>query len=111
VRFLVDEQLPPALARWLASRGHDAEHVYDLGLMGMDDVGIARRAIATGSVIVTKDKDYRLCRPDVGPVQVLWLRLGNQPNRALLARLEDVWDAALRELIAGEAIVTVWPAD
>jgi predicted nuclease of predicted toxin-antitoxin system len=31
MRFLVDAQLPPALAQWLASHGHDAMHVTDLG--------------------------------------------------------------------------------
>jgi predicted nuclease of predicted toxin-antitoxin system len=32
MRFLVDAQLPPALARWLAEKGHDARHVADVGL-------------------------------------------------------------------------------
>ena len=27
--FLVDAQLPPALARWLAAKGHQALHVAD----------------------------------------------------------------------------------
>jgi predicted nuclease of predicted toxin-antitoxin system len=29
MRFLVDAQLPPALARWLAANGHTVEHVAD----------------------------------------------------------------------------------
>jgi predicted nuclease of predicted toxin-antitoxin system len=29
MRFLVDAQLPPALARWFAANGHTAEHVAD----------------------------------------------------------------------------------
>ena len=29
MRFIIDAQLPPALARWLSERGHDAEHVAD----------------------------------------------------------------------------------
>ena len=32
MRFLFDAQLPPALARLLADRGHVAEHVGDVGL-------------------------------------------------------------------------------
>ncbi|WP_397220135.1 DUF5615 family PIN-like protein [Nocardioides sp. AE5] len=31
MRFLIDTQLPPALARLLVSRGHEAEHVVDIG--------------------------------------------------------------------------------
>ncbi len=37
MRFLIDAQLPPALARLLASHGHVAEHVADIGLRDADD--------------------------------------------------------------------------
>ncbi len=30
MRFLVDAQLPPVLARWLCEAGHDARHVEDV---------------------------------------------------------------------------------
>ncbi|MBV8173332.1 MAG: DUF5615 family PIN-like protein [Verrucomicrobia bacterium] len=30
MRLLVDAQLPPALARWFVSKGHDAIHVFDI---------------------------------------------------------------------------------
>lgn len=33
MRFLVDAQLPPALARWLCANGHEAVHVGDLGML------------------------------------------------------------------------------
>ena len=32
MRFLVDAQLPPALADWLVERGYEAKAVRDLGL-------------------------------------------------------------------------------
>ena len=47
MRFLVDAQLPPALARWLAGRGHTAEHVADLMMAGASDRMISERAVAT----------------------------------------------------------------
>jgi predicted nuclease of predicted toxin-antitoxin system len=37
MRFLIDAQLPPALARWLSSAGHDSEQVADIGLAGARD--------------------------------------------------------------------------
>jgi predicted nuclease of predicted toxin-antitoxin system len=37
VKFLVDNQLPVALTRWLRERGHDAVHVLELGLGQADD--------------------------------------------------------------------------
>jgi predicted nuclease of predicted toxin-antitoxin system len=40
VNFLIDAQLPPALARWLREAGHGAAHVEDVGLRNADDVVI-----------------------------------------------------------------------
>ena len=37
MRFIVDAQLPPALARFLASLGEEAIHVLDAGLLEADD--------------------------------------------------------------------------
>ena len=31
MKFIVDNQLPAALARWLSARGADAVHVLDIG--------------------------------------------------------------------------------
>jgi predicted nuclease of predicted toxin-antitoxin system len=45
MRFLVDNQLPPSLARWLRDRGHDAEHVFESGLHLLDDRALWARAL------------------------------------------------------------------
>jgi predicted nuclease of predicted toxin-antitoxin system len=37
MRFVIDAQLPPALARLLTAHGHTAEHVADIGLRDADD--------------------------------------------------------------------------
>jgi predicted nuclease of predicted toxin-antitoxin system len=44
MRFLVDAQLPPALAKWIADRGHSASAVRDQGLRNSDDGSIANFA-------------------------------------------------------------------
>src|SRR5437016_4074114 len=51
-------QLPPALARWLAANGHEAEHVLDLGLSGATDLMIWDHAARADAIIVTKDEDF-----------------------------------------------------
>jgi predicted nuclease of predicted toxin-antitoxin system len=68
-QFLIDAQLPPALGRWLAERGHPAEHVFDLGMAGADDRDIWAHAHQVGAVIVTKDEDFaeRRARVRDGP--------------------------------------------
>jgi predicted nuclease of predicted toxin-antitoxin system len=42
MRFLVDTRLPPALARWLAAKGHTAEHVADRQLEAASDTTAIR---------------------------------------------------------------------
>jgi predicted nuclease of predicted toxin-antitoxin system len=61
-RFLIDAQLPPALARQLAAAGHAATHVLDVGLLEASDSQIWDYALANGTVILTKDEDSPFAR-------------------------------------------------
>ena len=84
MRFLVDAQLPPALARWLQGQGHEAEHIFDRLPPASTDTSVWQEALRLGAVIVTKDEDFRqhsLHTHDGPPI--LWLRVGNTSNRAL----------------------------
>lgn len=58
MRFLVDAQLPPALARLLDEHGHEADHVTDIGPGDASDQDLWRFALANHAVIVTKDEDF-----------------------------------------------------
>jgi predicted nuclease of predicted toxin-antitoxin system len=58
VNFLVDAQLPPALARWISSQGHHATHIFDIGLQAADDTVIWERARSDKTVIISKDEDF-----------------------------------------------------
>ena len=60
MRFVVDAQLPPALARRLEALGHRAEHVADLGLTSASDNEIRDYAAGVGAAIVTKDEDFAI---------------------------------------------------
>jgi len=48
VKFLVDAQLPPALARWFAEAGCEAQAAREIGLREADDGAIWRHAEASG---------------------------------------------------------------
>jgi predicted nuclease of predicted toxin-antitoxin system len=106
MKFLVDAQLPPGLCGWLEARGHEAEHVFELGMHAAADAEIAARAAETGAVLVTKDEDF-LVRRAWGRIPLLWLRCGNVSNRALAEWLEARWGAIEGLLQAGEALVEV----
>jgi predicted nuclease of predicted toxin-antitoxin system len=108
MRFLVDAQLPPALARWLAAQGHEAAHVGDLGMQAASDAAIWDHALASSSAIVTKDEDFaqRKVLADNGPV-VVWIRLPNTRRRDLLAWFATVLPDVLAALARGETLIEV----
>src|SRR5205085_11748430 len=57
-RFLIDEQLPPALGRFLKAAGHEAVHIYSIGLGGASDESVYREALARKAILITKDVDF-----------------------------------------------------
>ena len=108
MRFLVDAQLPPALANWIADKGHSASAVRDQGLRNSDDGSITNFAGKNDWIVVTKDEDIverTLGRKD-GP-RVVWLRIGNSTNRVLFAWLEPLWPEVIRQLQEGQHIIEV----
>ena len=104
--FVVDEQLPAALAQWIVDQGYDACHVRDLGLRGAEDEAVWNHCRAPPAIVVTKDEDFvlRRARSADGP-QVLWIRLGNATNDILIAWLTFRWHAAILALEAGAPLV------
>jgi predicted nuclease of predicted toxin-antitoxin system len=91
MRFLIDAQLPPALARWLGAAS-DSE-IWDYGLQYQ-------------AVIVTKDDDFaqRKGLENGGPA-IIWVRLPNARTRDLLAWFEIALPVALEALKRGETLV------
>lgn len=108
MRFLVDAQLPPELARWLETKGHEAQHVFDLGLATAEDDEIWARAVADEATLITKDGDFTVLRqrPRTGPA-IIWLRIGNAANRPLIAWFNERFPAILAALAACETIIEV----
>ena len=106
MNFLIDAQLPPALARWISGKGHRATHVFEIGFERADDPVIWDRAAAENTVIISKDEDFvdRWLLTD-NPVQLLWVRKGNCSNRALLAWLEPLWADTTERLERGERLI------
>jgi predicted nuclease of predicted toxin-antitoxin system len=86
LRLLIDNQLPPALARYLETLGWDAVHVSEIGMDCAPDAAIWGYAAANDMAIVTKDQDFRMlaAAQEHIPPQVVWVRLGNCRRIALL---------------------------
>lgn len=109
MRFLVDAQLPPALARWLESKGYPAEHVTDVRMTAASDAAIWDRAIKTGAYIITKDEDFAIRRnfSTMPCPAVVWLRIGNTRKRELLRWMEPLLPRIVQALEQGETLVEI----
>jgi predicted nuclease of predicted toxin-antitoxin system len=106
LNFLVDAQLPPAMARWISNRGHEASHVFDVGLQSARDNDVWERARTSNAVVVSKDEDFvDRWLVDESPVALMWIRKGNCSTRTLLTWFEPLWPDALHRLEHGERFV------
>ena len=106
MQFLVDAQLPPALARWISAQGYSAYHVADIGMASARDPEIWDRAYGDGAIIITKDEDFAILRtiyPD-GPT-IIWLRTPNCRRQILLDGFARLWPQMLDRLNQGEMLI------
>ena len=107
-RFIIDAQLPPALADHLNAKGMEAEHVNRIGLGAASDAAIWQRAIASRAVLITKDRDFaELATHLPNGTQVVWIRLGNVTNEVLWRSLEPLLPEILAALSAGERMIEI----
>ena len=97
MNFLVDNQLPLALAAFLRSRTHDAGHVIDISLSKSSDSVIWDYGWRHGIEVISKDEDFfhLANRADDGG-RLLWIRIGNCRKDYLLRAV----DAALPQIVA-----------
>lgn len=107
MRFLVDTNLPPALATWIAEHGHEAEHAASEISPKADDRAIWDRAVERGAVVVTKDADYLDLATRIGGARVVLLRCGNLKLAPFRLWIEARWTTVEALLDLGETAVEV----
>lgn len=108
MKFLVDNQLPNALAEYLRARGFDCQHVLDVGLAEVSDVEVCRYASTQERIIISKDEDflYFANQPE-SKVRFLWVRLGNCRTSELMITFEKLWPMIESCLNAGDRVVEI----
>jgi predicted nuclease of predicted toxin-antitoxin system len=106
VKFLVDNQLPASLARYLRNHGHDCQHVLEIGLASASDLEICKYADQEARIVISKDEDflYLASRPEA-TTRILWVRLGKCPTATLLEPIERFWPLIESALKAGDRII------
>lgn len=108
MRFLLDAQLAPGLARKLREAGYAASHISDHLPVNAPDIAVAHEANARHAVLVSKDEDFvDFCRRGLLTGQLLWVRCGNMTTAGLWVRMAPLLPFAVEALEAGEQIVEV----
>ena len=108
MKFVVDAQLPPALARVLRDSGCDAVAVREIGLRNATDSEIWHYAIQQEAAIITKDEDFAdRCLYSQNQPVIVWLRIGNTSTQALLDWLIPLWPEIMRRIQFGDRLIEV----
>lgn len=108
MKFLVDNQLPVAIARFLEASGSEARHVIDLDLEGATDRRIWAFAKANDFVVISKDEDFfHLATLDLDGPALIWVRMGNCRKTVLLAAFAEILPQLIGMLQAKQKIIEV----
>lgn len=107
MNFLIDAQLPPALARLINSLGHHAVHVEKVGALLSTDLAIWHYAVTNTHIIVTKEEDFKnlLLLTPTQKTPVVWVRRGNCSNAALTQWFHPLFPQILACLEASEYLI------
>ena len=108
MKLLIDNQLPLALADFLRRRGHVCTHVGEVGLDAASDLEVWTRAAEEGSIVVSKDEDFLALAGRAGDTgRLIWVRLGNCRNAALLEAFDRIHDELVKAFDGGQRVVEV----
>jgi predicted nuclease of predicted toxin-antitoxin system len=107
MRFVVDANLPLALALWLIEKGQEAKHVYQFGFEGTQDHLIWQKAKDLKSTIISKDFDFVLLHQRDQSVPVIYYNRGNVKKKQLLDHFELIFPQVISALENGERLIEI----
>ena len=108
MNFLIDNQLPIALSRFLAARGHNAVHVLEVALAEARDEEIWAYASTRKMALISKDEDFlRYAIGAEGAATLIWVRLRNCRNSSLLAAFDKSLQQIVEALESGQSVVEI----
>ncbi|MFZ0590301.1 MAG: DUF5615 family PIN-like protein [Bryobacteraceae bacterium] len=108
MKFLVDNQLPPALASFISKYlGAEALHVADVRLQEASDLEVWNYASAQGLILISKDEDFLNLLSKSPTAKLLWVRLGNCRRLQLFDGFQRLWPKILERFASGDRLVEI----
>jgi predicted nuclease of predicted toxin-antitoxin system len=108
VKFLLDENQSPQIARLLVGAGHDAIHVRDVHLRTSLDIEVLAAARHDGRVLISGDTDFGellAISNAAGPSIVLLRRQGQRRADEIASLILANLDAITSDLESGAVVV------
>ncbi|BCJ58385.1 DUF5615 family PIN-like protein [Micromonospora endophytica] len=108
MRFLIDNNLSPAVAAGLRNQGHDAEHLRDYGLAAAPDEIVLDRARQEQRVLISADTDFGTLLASSGasePSVLLVRRISGRRAAQIVAILVANLAAVADDLASGAIVV------
>lgn len=108
MKFLLDQNQSPHMARQLADAGHDTVHVRDLELATAPDEVVLEAARDRGRVLVSADTDFAdhlAATAATGPSILLLRRQQNRRSREIADLILANLDAVADDLSTGAVVV------
>jgi predicted nuclease of predicted toxin-antitoxin system len=106
MRFLLDQDVYAATARFLSEQGHDVVPVSRIGLSQADDEDLLRVAQEQSRILVTRDRDFgNLVFVKALGAGVLYLRVLPSTQNAVHNELERVLRTYAEEELAAAFVV------
>jgi predicted nuclease of predicted toxin-antitoxin system len=108
IEFIVDAQLPVALAKAICAEGYKAEHVARALQLDAEDTEIWELAKRDSLVIISKDDDFakRSKQVKAAPV-VVWVRVGNIRNKALIDWFRKLLPQVIELIKQGNVLIEI----
>lgn len=106
MKFLIDAQLPKALANFFRERGFDAIHTLELPNKNVtDDLEINRISLAESRIVISKDADfYDRFAAKQEPYKLLYLTTGNIRNKDLIELFDKNFLLIIHSLQNGSVV-------
>ena len=108
MKFIIDAQLPVALAKAMCSEGYEAEHVARALQLDAEDTQIWELAKCDNLVIISKDDDFAKRSKQVAdPPIIVWVRVGNIRNKALIEWFSKLLPQIVELIEQGEKLIEI----
>lgn len=106
--FLIDNQLPPALARFIQTEfSVRAMHVIDVGLRDASDAEIWNYVSSNDSILISKDEDFVNLVLQIPAAKFIWVRLGNCRKAFLLSAFSAMWPRIVERIERGDRLIEI----